>query len=299
MDNISLNAKNSLRRSPSNSLSDLILTSSSSSNTSAVSRVSAEEMDEKRQQNIAYEYLCHLEEAKKWIESCIREELPTAAECEENLRNGIYLAKLANFFCPEKVPFKQIYDKDQSKYESRGLHFKHTDNINHWFIAMEHIGLPKIFFPETTDVYDKKNMPRVVYCLHALSLYLFKLGIAPPIQDLYGVAKFTDEEITTMAKELKKYGLQLPAFSKIGGILANEMPVDEAALHAAILAINDAIEKKDLNILLIGLKLYDAHLYNINDDFIKFYHEIMYEAKINKSTISKNRVSLFTKLNLG
>jgi hypothetical protein len=28
-------------------------------------RVSAEEMDEKRQQNIAYEYLCHLEEAKK------------------------------------------------------------------------------------------------------------------------------------------------------------------------------------------------------------------------------------------
>ena len=42
-----------------------------------------------------------------------------------------------------------------------------------------------------------------------------------------------------MAKELKKYGLQLPPFSKIGGILANEMPVDEAALHAAILAIND------------------------------------------------------------
>ena len=30
-----------------------------------ISRVSAEEMDEKRQQNIAYEYLCHLEEAKK------------------------------------------------------------------------------------------------------------------------------------------------------------------------------------------------------------------------------------------
>lgn len=29
-------------------------------------RVSAEEMDEKRHQNIAYEYLCHLEEAKKF-----------------------------------------------------------------------------------------------------------------------------------------------------------------------------------------------------------------------------------------
>lgn len=31
----------------------------------SLTRVSAEEMDEKRQQNIAYEYLCHLEEAKK------------------------------------------------------------------------------------------------------------------------------------------------------------------------------------------------------------------------------------------
>jgi Ras GTPase-activating-like protein IQGAP1 len=266
--------------SPSSSLTDLISNSS---------RVSAEEMDEKRQQNIAYEYLCHLEEAKKWIESCIREELPSAAECEENLCNGVYLAKLANFFCPEKVSFKQIYDKDQSKYQAKGLHFKHTDNINHWFIAMEHIGLPKIFFPETTDIYNKKNMPRVIYCLHALGLYLFKLGIAPQIQDLYGVAKFTEEEITSMARELKKYGLQLPTFSKIGGILANEMPVDEAALHAAILAINDAIEKKDLNILKNDLKLYDARINNINDDFIKFYHEIMFEAKINKSKQAKNK----------
>jgi hypothetical protein len=32
-----------------------------------------------------------------------------------------------------------------------------------------------------------------------------------------------------MAFELAKYGLQLPAFSKIGGILANELSVDEAA----------------------------------------------------------------------
>ncbi len=30
-------------------------------------RLSAEEMDERRRQNIAYEYLCHLEEAKQWV----------------------------------------------------------------------------------------------------------------------------------------------------------------------------------------------------------------------------------------
>lgn len=255
----------------------------------SLNRYSAEEMDEQRQTNIAYEYLCHLEEAKKWIETCIREELPSTTECEENLRNGVYLGKLSNFFCPEKVPFKKIYDKDQSKYEMYGLQFRHTDNINHWFNAMEHIGLPKIFFPETTDIYDKKNMPRVIYCLHALSLYLYKLGIATQIQDLYGVAKFTEEEITTMAIELQKYGLKLPEFKKIGGILANEMPIDEAALHAAILAINDAIEKKDLDVLLNDLKLCDAHLVNIVNEYIKFYHELMHEAKINKSENCKDK----------
>ena len=62
------------------------------------------------------------------------------------------------------------------------------------------------------------------------------------IQDLYGKVNFTEAEITAMQKELAKYGLELPAFSKIGGILASEMPVDEAALHAAIIAINEAID---------------------------------------------------------
>lgn len=262
-------------------------------NNDSSSRFSAEEMDEQRQQNIAYEYLCHLEEAKKWIETCIREELPNATECEENLRNGVYLAKLSNFFCPEKVPFKKIFDKDQSKYQMFGLQFRHTDNINHWFKAMEHIGLPKIFFPETTDIYDRKNMPRVIYCLHALSLYLYKLGIATQIQNLYGVAKFTKEEITTMAFELAKQGLNIPEFTKIGGILASEMPIDEAALHSAILAINDVIEKKNLEILLKYLQLYDAHLVNIVAEYIKFYHELMYEEKLKKYHNSKEKVVIF------
>lgn len=37
-----------------------------------------------------------------------------------------------------------------------------------------------------------------------------------------------------MRKELEKYGIQMPAFSKIGGILANELSVDEAARKSAL-----------------------------------------------------------------
>lgn len=66
----------------------------------------------------------------------------------------------------------------------------------------------------------------------------------PQIQDLLGKVDFTEEEISNMRKELEKYGIQMPSFSKIGGILANELSVDEAALHAAVIAINEAIEKE-------------------------------------------------------
>lgn len=38
-----------------------------------------------------------------------------------------------------------------------------------------------------------------------------------------------EEEISNMRLELEKYGIQMPAFSKIGGILANELSMDEAA----------------------------------------------------------------------
>ena len=48
----------------------------------------------------------------------------------------------------------------------------------------------------------------------------------------------------TMMKELGKFGCQLPQFSKIGGILASELPVDEAALHAAVIAINEAVSRQ-------------------------------------------------------
>lgn len=39
----------------------------------------------------------------------------------------------------------------------------------------------------------------------------------------------SEEEINNMKLELDKYGIQMPAFNKIGGILANELSVDQAS----------------------------------------------------------------------
>lgn len=242
-------------------------------------RLSAEEMDERRRQNIAYEYLCHLEEAKRWMEACLVEELPPTTELEEGLRNGVYLAKLGRFFAPKLISEKKIYDVEQTRFKRSGLHFRHTDNTVQWLRAMESIGLPKIFYPETTDVYDRKNIPRVIYCIHALSLYLFKLGIAPQIQDLLGKVDFTEEEISNMRKELEKYGIQMPSFNKIGGILANELSVDEAALHAAVIAINEAVDKGITSQTMVTLRNPNALLLNVADGFDQQYHDELYQAK--------------------
>ncbi|XP_014671830.1 PREDICTED: ras GTPase-activating-like protein IQGAP1 [Priapulus caudatus] len=252
-------------------------------------RLSAEEMDEQRKENIAYEYLCHLEEAKQWMEACVAEELPSTTALEKGLMNGVYLAKLAHFFCPEVVPLRKIYDREQTRYKASGLHFRHTDNIVHWLKAMERIDFPTIFHPETTDIYDRKNMPRLVYCIHALSLYLFKLGKASQIQNLIGKVEFTEEEISNMRKELDKYGIHMPAFSKIGGVLANEMTVDEAALHAAVIAINEALDRREPEHTLNALKNPAAYLVSLDADNMATYQQLLFAAKQEKVQNALNR----------
>lgn len=53
-------------------------------------------------------------------------------------------------------------------------------------------------------------MPKTVYCVHALSLYLFKLGKAPQMKDLYGIAEFTgllqNNMNPTIVSKLIKFG---------------------------------------------------------------------------------------------
>ncbi|XP_040457958.1 ras GTPase-activating-like protein IQGAP1 isoform X2 [Falco naumanni] len=227
----------------------------------------------------------------RWMEACLSEELPPTTELEEGLRNGVYLAKLGNFFSPKVVSVKKIYDREQTRYKATGLHFRHTDNVIQWLNAMAEIGLPKIFYPETTDIYDRKNMPRCIYCIHALSLYLFKLGLAPQIQDLYGKVDFTEEEISNMRLELEKYGIQMPAFSKIGGILANELSVDEAALHAAVIAINEAIDHQVPADTLMAMKNPNAMLINLDDQLESTYQDTLYRAKQDKMENAKNRIA--------
>lgn len=46
-----------------------------------------------------------------------------------------------------------------------------------------------------------------------------------------------------MRSELDKYGIQMPAFSKIGGILANELSVDEAARESSDIQLLSVVNR--------------------------------------------------------
>ncbi|CAG8723214.1 7738_t:CDS:2, partial [Cetraspora pellucida] len=91
-------------------------------------------MDQQRKNLQAYEYLCHIGEAKEWIESCIAEEVDPIIMLEESLRNGIVLAKLSKSIEPSVVG---------KIFTSQRLQFRHSDNINFFFAAIQKVGLPK------------------------------------------------------------------------------------------------------------------------------------------------------------
>ncbi len=55
----------------------------------------------------------------RWIETCVEEDLPPTTELEQALRNGVILCKLGHYCAPDVIPYKKIYDLDESRYRVR------------------------------------------------------------------------------------------------------------------------------------------------------------------------------------
>ncbi|XP_044715395.1 GTPase-activator protein for ras-like GTPase domain-containing protein [Hirsutella rhossiliensis] len=146
-------------------------------------------MDKQRQFLQAYEYLCHIGEAKEWIEDIISKSLPPIVELEEALRDGVTLAE---------------------------LQYRHSDNIAIFFRYLDEVELPDLFRFELIDLYEKKNIPKVIHCIHALSWLLFRKGIVDfRIGNLVGQLEFEDHELEAMQKGLDKLGANMPTFGNM------------------------------------------------------------------------------------
>jgi Ras GTPase-activating-like protein IQGAP2/3 len=162
-------------------------------------------LDQQRQFLQAYEYLCHIGEAKEWIQDVMRREIPAIVQLEEHLRDGVTLAELVQSLHPER-PLRI--------FRNAKLQFRHSDNIAIFFNFLAEIELPELFRFELVDLYEKKNIPKVIYCIHALSWLLFRKGIVDfKIGNLVGQLEFEQHELENMQKGLDQSGISMPNFS--------------------------------------------------------------------------------------
>ncbi|KAL8907782.1 MAG: hypothetical protein Q9207_001185 [Kuettlingeria erythrocarpa] len=171
-------------------------------------------MDKQRKFLQAYEYLCHIGEAKEWIEDVTHNPLPPIVQLEEALRNGIALAEVVQSLQP---------DRPMRIFRNTKLQFRHSDNIAAFFDFLADVELPELFRFELIDLYEKKNIPKVIYCIHALSWLLYRKGIVDfRIGNLVGQLEFEHHELEEMQKGLDKAGINMPSFSGMGASFGAE-----------------------------------------------------------------------------
>ena len=171
-------------------------------------------MDKQRQFLQAYEYLCHIGEAKEWIEDVIQQPIPPIVQLEEALRDGVTLAEIVQAMEPSR-PVRI--------FRNPKLQFRHIDNIAVFFRFLETVSLPELFRFETVDLYEKKNIPKVIHCLHALSWMLYKNGMVKfRIGNLVGQLQFEHHELEEVQKGLDRAGVSMPSFSGMGASFGAE-----------------------------------------------------------------------------
>ncbi|KAJ5514532.1 Rho GTPase activation protein [Penicillium fimorum] len=167
-------------------------------------------MDQQRQFIQAYEYLCHIGEAKQWIEDVIQKQIPPIVQLEEGLRDGVTLAEVVQAMYAGKT--LRIFRHPK-------LQYRHSDNIALFFRFLDEIELPELFRFELIDLYEKKNLPKVIHCIHALSWLLFKNGMLDfRMGNLVGQLEFEHHELEKTQKGLEKAGVSMPSFA---GMAAN------------------------------------------------------------------------------
>ena len=171
-------------------------------------------MDQQRQFLQAYEYLCHIGEAKEWIEDIIHKPIPPIVQLEEALRDGVTLAEIVQAFTPNRT--LRIFRHPK-------LQFRHSDNVALFGDFLDEIALPELFRFELIDLYEKKNIPKVIYCIHALSWLLYRNGMVSfRIGNLVGQLQFEHHELEAMQKGLDKAGVHMPSFSGMGATFGAE-----------------------------------------------------------------------------
>ncbi|KAG2377603.1 hypothetical protein C9374_009119 [Naegleria lovaniensis] len=163
----------------------------------------------------AYEFLLRQEEAKRWIEDMLDEQIffedlddeqvseelkqgynysKSSSNLEkaearnidffDQLRDGTILCRLAEVFS-DKGTMKNFHKN--VKMNSPLAFMMATDNINNFQDCCDKINFPRFYQFSIPDLWERKNITKVVHCIHALAHFLWRSGkidASKRIQDL-------------------------------------------------------------------------------------------------------------------
>lgn len=217
-----------------------------------VVKTSGDEMDEKRRNTAIIDYLKKLDEAKEWISGNIGIKIELSEFIQE-LPKGIWLAEIAKKF-DDKI-------KERVHYAEHREYF-HTENINMFLRWVRRVKLSKHFYFDVIDLYDSKNIPKVVYCIHGLANFLKIRGICQGIQKSLGV--FTEKEKELVGSDIITTDMPALAFDEIGDRMESSESNDKSnskqvsQLNDKVVSNSSDKEVTDSNSVLCSKAVEDA-----------------------------------------
>ncbi|CAL1540009.1 unnamed protein product [Lymnaea stagnalis] len=97
-------------------------------------------------------------QALDWIEANLGEPLDRKKPYDDLLKDGIILCKLMNKLIPGCI----------KKIDTKGGGFALMQNIERFQTAAKQWGVPANEVFQTVDLWEKKNIPQVTLCIHAM-----------------------------------------------------------------------------------------------------------------------------------
>ncbi|KAI6195895.1 hypothetical protein M3Y94_01043000 [Aphelenchoides besseyi] len=158
------------------------------------------DLDEERRRRAVRHYAYRLHEVRNWMVECLpNEKIPAAFDLDQELHDGVLLAKLVIRFDPNRAPSTKIFKSD-------GRHqYRQTDNINLWRQFCLSYDLMTTILPDSHDVYVGRNT-RTIFALSALAHRLFQLRKAPPIREQTGNVNLTNDDYERLQQQIKNSG---------------------------------------------------------------------------------------------
>jgi hypothetical protein len=104
------------------------------------------------------------DEVMAWIAQVLGEPAPAGIAYDDYLRDGQVLCRLMNKLQPGSI----------KKINTSGAQFKFMENINNFQKALMAYGLHEIDVFQTTDLFEKKDIPMVTKTMYALGRTTYK-----------------------------------------------------------------------------------------------------------------------------